>query len=153
MATWAMKQRYAWIEQRLAAGEQFTRSDIVNAFTVTKQTASATVAEFTEMNPDVMRYDAGRKAFVRSDATPFAKRKPSDWRATALGLLEALQRIEAAPAWGAPERWETTPAELRQFARDAIAKALNAAAAAPTTEADLGPGTTAANPQDDGKGL
>lgn len=124
MATWAMKQRYAWIEQRLAAGEQFTRSDIVNAFTVTKQTASATVAEFSELNPGAMRYDAGRKAFVRSDAAPFSKRKPSDWRATALGLLEALKRIEAAPAWGAPDRWETTPAEVRELAREAIAKAV-----------------------------
>jgi hypothetical protein len=35
-------------------------------------------------------------------------------------LEEALKRIEAAPAWGAPERWETTPAEVRQLARTAL---------------------------------
>jgi hypothetical protein len=39
--------------------------------------------------------------------------------------VEALDKIEATPAWGAPERWETTPAEVRQLARttlDAIRK-------------------------------
>lgn len=35
-------------------------------------------------------------------------------------LREALKRIEAAPAWGYPERWETTPAEVRQIARAAL---------------------------------
>ena len=38
-------------------------------------------------------------------------------------LLAALEQIERAPAWGAPDRWETTPAEVRQLARAAIAKA------------------------------
>lgn len=38
-------------------------------------------------------------------------------------LLAALEKIEKAPAWGAPERWETTPAEVRQIARAAILKA------------------------------
>ncbi len=33
---------------------------------------------------------------------------------------EALEKIERAPAWGAPDRWETTPAEVRQLARDAL---------------------------------
>jgi len=33
---------------------------------------------------------------------------------------EALQQIEAAPAWGYPERWETTPAEVRQLARHTL---------------------------------
>lgn len=44
--------------------------------------------------------------------------------AAAPDLLAALRRIADAPAWGAPERWETTPAEVRQLARAAIAKAL-----------------------------
>jgi predicted transcriptional regulator len=35
--------------------------------------------------------------------------------------VEALNKIEATPAWGAPERWETTPAEVRQLARATIA--------------------------------
>lgn len=38
-------------------------------------------------------------------------------------MREALQRIAEAPAWGAPERWETTPAEVRTLA----AKTLEAA--------------------------
>lgn len=35
-------------------------------------------------------------------------------------MREALARIERAPAWGAPDRWETTPAEVRQIAREAL---------------------------------
>jgi hypothetical protein len=35
-------------------------------------------------------------------------------------LREALERIEKAPAWGAPDRWETTPFEVRQLARAAL---------------------------------
>ena len=35
-------------------------------------------------------------------------------------LREALEKIEKAPAWGAPDRWETTPAEVRQIARAAL---------------------------------
>lgn len=42
------------------------------------------------------------------------------------GLLEeareALDKIAKAPAWGAPERWETTPAEVRQLARSVVEK-------------------------------
>lgn len=33
---------------------------------------------------------------------------------------EVLQRIADAPAWGAPERWEVTPAEVRLLARAAL---------------------------------
>lgn len=33
----------------------------------------------------------------------------------------ALEQIADAPAWGAPDRWETTPAEVRQLARQALA--------------------------------
>ncbi len=39
------------------------------------------------------------------------------------GLLDVLQKIADAPAWGYPDKWETTPAEVRQMARDAIAMA------------------------------
>jgi hypothetical protein len=35
-------------------------------------------------------------------------------------LRMALELIASAPAWGAPERWETTPAEVRQLARAAL---------------------------------
>jgi hypothetical protein len=38
-------------------------------------------------------------------------------------LVAALGEIEAAPAWGAPDRWEPTPFEVRQLARDILAKA------------------------------
>lgn len=34
----------------------------------------------------------------------------------------SLAMIANTPAWGAPDKWETTPAEVRQLARNAIAK-------------------------------
>lgn len=71
MATWAMRKRYEWIAAKLEAGESFGRADLVEAFTITTQTASATVGEFMELNPGKLRYDKSRKAFVRDD-TPAA---------------------------------------------------------------------------------
>lgn len=88
MATWAMRQRYAWIEARLSAGESFTREDLVRAFTITKQTVSATVREFQALNPGLMRYDGSRKAFVRSDA-PVAGRSTK----RELALIDALLAV------------------------------------------------------------
>lgn len=35
-------------------------------------------------------------------------------------MREALEAIERAPAWGYPDKWETTPAEVRQLARAAL---------------------------------
>lgn len=46
-----------------------------------------------------------------------------EWRAAEARcerLEGALQEIERAPAWGYPERWETTPSEVRQLARAAL---------------------------------
>lgn len=37
-------------------------------------------------------------------------------------MRAALEKIASAPAWGAPESWETTPAEVRQLARDALSQ-------------------------------
>jgi len=38
--------------------------------------------------------------------------------------LEAvLRQIADAPAWGAPNRWEPTPFEVRQLAREALSPA------------------------------
>lgn len=100
MATWAMKQRYGWINERLAAGESFTRADIVTAFTVTKQTASATMREFEALHPDVVRYDASRKAFVRAD-TPAAPKglnpRERGLLTASTELLEALKPFAATP--------------------------------------------------------
>jgi hypothetical protein len=35
-------------------------------------------------------------------------------------MRDALEKIASAPAWGAPERWETTPTEVRQLARTTL---------------------------------
>jgi hypothetical protein len=31
-----------------------------------------------------------------------------------------MEQIANVPAWGAPDRWETTPAEVRQLARSVL---------------------------------
>ena len=36
--------------------------------------------------------------------------------------VKVMEQIATAPAWGAPERWETTPAEVRQLARKTLRK-------------------------------
>ena len=42
-------------------------------------------------------------------------------RARIEALEAALREIADAPAWGAPDRWETTPFEVRERARAALA--------------------------------
>lgn len=95
MATWAMRKRYEWITARLEAGEPFTRMDICDAFTVTKQTVSATVAQYDRLHPGAMRYDTARKAFVRGDALPLpskadARRLAADGLAFAQAFLARI---------------------------------------------------------------
>jgi len=34
--------------------------------------------------------------------------------------VKVMEQIANVPAWGAPERWETTPAEVRQLARSVL---------------------------------
>ncbi len=88
MATWAMRQRYAYIAERLARGETINRADIVERFVVTKQTASATLQQFLGLNPGVMRYDGNRKAYA-SATSPTEARTKAEWRARALAAEAA----------------------------------------------------------------
>jgi hypothetical protein len=37
-------------------------------------------------------------------------------------IKAGIQKIADAPAWGAPDRWEQTPTEVRQLARRLLAK-------------------------------
>lgn len=67
---------------------------------------------------DPMFYVAGEPSSLSANATLIT---------AAPAMYEALRLIADAPAWGAPERWETTPAEVRQLARAAIAKATGGA--------------------------
>ncbi|OCJ12512.1 hypothetical protein A6U86_05675 [Rhizobium sp. AC27/96] len=75
--------------------------------------------EFT-CEPDVYQtwVEAGR------EATPFyfTPHLSVDREALLEEAREALDKIAKAPAWGAPERWETTPAEVRQLARAIVDK-------------------------------
>jgi hypothetical protein len=36
--------------------------------------------------------------------------------------VKVIEQIAAVPAWGAPDRWDTTPAEVRQLARSVLNK-------------------------------
>lgn len=90
MATWALRKRYEWIAGKLAAGESFGRADLVEAFTITTQTASATVSEFMELHPGQLRYDRSRKAFVRDD-TPAA---PSGFTRRELAAFDVLSWLD-----------------------------------------------------------
>ena len=42
------------------------------------------------------------------------------WHDRIEALEAALREIADAPAWGAPDRWETTPFEVRERARAAL---------------------------------
>src|ERR1700761_426881 len=94
MSTWAMRQRYAWIDARLAASAAFNRDDIVRAFTVTKQTATATIRQYQALQPGACRYDASRKAFVRDDRPRARALNGADVACLLDALAAALEFIE-----------------------------------------------------------
>ena len=60
--------------------------------------------------------EADREAVRAEQAAELAK-----WKALAETLAGALEEIERAPAWGYPDKWETTPAQVRVLARQALA--------------------------------
>lgn len=64
---------------------------------------------------------AERNAYRRSQSQDVVKAREAVF--AALNEIERLRKalalIADAPAWGAPGHWETTPADLRQFARAA----------------------------------
>ena len=88
MATWAMRKRYEWIAAKVEADEPFNREDIVAAFTVTKQTASATVREYQALHPDTLKYDGRAKAFVA--VTGFWSVQPQNWQVNEDAAIERL---------------------------------------------------------------
>jgi len=49
-----------------------------------------------------------------------AKAELAKWKALAETLAGAWGEIEKAPAWGYPDKWETTPAQVRILARQAL---------------------------------
>jgi len=55
------------------------------------------------------QWSVGAPAYVCTEAADEIER-----------LREALQKIADAPAWGYPEKWETTPAQVRQLAFEAL---------------------------------
>lgn len=105
MATWAMRQRYDWIKSRLDAGETFNRDDLVRAFTVTKQTATATISQYRDLNPGALRYDGSLKAFVKSDSLSLVGISARERM-----LANALRRIKAELTIPAAEYVPAIPA-------------------------------------------
>lgn len=69
---------------------------------------------------DYLRAEIARANDYWRDIHLAAEAREAKLRARIAELEAALQRIADAPAWGAPDRWETTPAEIRQFARAAL---------------------------------
>lgn len=90
--TWAQDQRIAWIKDRLENGEKVNRSDIVEKFIVTKQTATATMHKFRDRHPNSVVYDGRTKAFWAPDKAPSV----IDWKARAEAAeakIEALKGV------------------------------------------------------------
>lgn len=48
------------------------------------------------------------------------RKRAVDAEGKAERMRDALEKIANSPAWGAPDKWETTPAEVRQLARAAL---------------------------------
>lgn len=142
MATWAMRQRYAWINERAAAGESFTRADVVKAFTVTTQTVSATMREFEDLYPNVVRYCVSRKAFVRADMATVPKGR----RAMEHRVRDVLTWMEER---GRNSRSFGSHADAYEIAARKLREALGMTLPVPPRDeqvADRGPGRTPTDP-------
>jgi hypothetical protein len=72
------------------------------------QAELADYVEVEEVNRDLVK----RGDYYRDKAEAAEAREKA--------LREALEKIANAPAWGAPDRWETTPSDVRQLARAAL---------------------------------
>jgi hypothetical protein len=115
MATWAMKQRYAWIDQALDEGRPFGRRDLVEKFFITTQTATATLNEYRALYPGKLSFDKAAKVFVRDDQP----KRPVGLTALEGKLLAALRQLLVIAGTPITDRQEHVFAE----ARAAIAQA------------------------------
>lgn len=92
MTTWAQRKRHEFIHAKAACGEPFNRSDLVEAFTITPQTATATLHQFEALYPDIIAFDQSIKAFVPAARVAHNPSKPSQrWLYRARSLLEAVR--------------------------------------------------------------
>jgi hypothetical protein len=64
--SWAKRQRFAFIERRLAKTGRLNRKDIMNKFSVSAPQSSADIDAFCKLYPGRMKYDRSRKAFIAS---------------------------------------------------------------------------------------
>lgn len=115
--TWAQDQRIAWIKDRLENGEQVNRSDIVEKFIITKQTATATMHKFRERHPGAVVYDGKSKAFWAPGKSPAT----IDWKARALAAEAQLAAPQPLPVEVERERIaQAVCAAGRKLTREAL---------------------------------
>ena len=116
MTTWAQRQRFEFIRQRLREVGRVTRKDLRDKFTITLQTATATFHRFRELHPGEMVYDGRRKAFVPNDAEA-----ASDRAHVLLGDL--CDELEKARAEIARLNALLNAPELHDFAKGVVLEA------------------------------
>src|SRR5690348_13559112 len=61
---WAVRQRFAFMEQRLYWEGQLNRGDLTNRFAISAQQASTDFAKYLEFAPGSIDYDSSLKAYV-----------------------------------------------------------------------------------------
>lgn len=79
---------------------------------------NAAKADNAALTVRVKELEADVSAYILSAEDQDKRRKALETQLAA--ARKALKSIADAPAWGFPEKWETTPAEVRQLARAAL---------------------------------
>jgi hypothetical protein len=106
---------YDWIvEKRKTSTSDFPRLGFANEMGLIDEQRTTAADRITELEAVVDIY--AREILIQRD-------RITQQDAVIAGLVGALAKIEAAPAWGYPDKWETTPTEVRWIAREALAKA------------------------------
>lgn len=69
--SWFLEQRIAWINETIQIIGFIQRGHIMRKFNISERRAAEDIAEVIKRHPDLMRYDASRKAYVAA--------KEQDW--------------------------------------------------------------------------
>jgi len=94
MTTWAQRKRHEFIRERIKDGARLNRSDLVEQFTISKQTASATLHQFEALYPGVIAYDQRTKSFVRADLVATQPCRPTQrWLWRVRSLLASIRDV------------------------------------------------------------
>lgn len=107
--SWTVAQRFQFIEFRLFWSGHINRSDLMNAFSVSKQQASNDLASYLQGRKSNLAYDKRKRTYVRGKnfrprfMEPSADEFFSQLQSVEQGLLEAnWSWILPVPGYGAP---------------------------------------------------